>query len=168
MTEDELVQNLHDGIDAGRNDGWSEDDIVAECHQKLDAMVAELAQLREARERHLALIRKISQTVPLESEAAGALEQRGALLAEIGTLKAKIEELKNVGVPSCAPSSAGGTVAELQDHVTGIVRDLETSLLREIADAVLEILGWSVFILMTLLDRVLAYLSNRLDEILVP
>ncbi len=44
------------------------------------------------RDELLAMVANLSQTVPLESEVAEALNQRGALLAEIGTLKATIAE----------------------------------------------------------------------------
>jgi hypothetical protein len=47
---------------------------------------------RDRRDELLAMVAKLSQTVPLESEVAEALNQRGALLAEIGTLKATIAE----------------------------------------------------------------------------
>lgn len=53
-----------------------------------------VAELEARQAEHLELIRKLSQTVPLESEIAEALEQRGALLAEIGTLRAKNAELE--------------------------------------------------------------------------
>lgn len=38
----------------------------------------------------LALVAKISQSTPLDSEVAEALNQRGVMLAEIGTLRSKL------------------------------------------------------------------------------
>lgn len=48
---------------------------------------AENERLRIRRDELLALVANISQTVPLESEVSEALNQRGALLAEVGTLR---------------------------------------------------------------------------------
>lgn len=42
----------------------------------------------------LALVAKISQETPLPDEVAQALTQRGAMLAEIGTLRARVAELE--------------------------------------------------------------------------
>lgn len=47
---------------------------------------------RARRDELLATIAKLSQTVPLESEVAEALDQRGKLVAEIGTLRAALIE----------------------------------------------------------------------------
>jgi hypothetical protein len=52
----------------------------------------EITKLETRRDELLAMVAKLSQAVPLESEVAEALNQRGALLAEIGTLKATIAE----------------------------------------------------------------------------
>lgn len=50
------------------------------------------APCRKRRDELLEMVAKLSQTVPLESEVGEALNQRGALLAEVGTLKAAIAE----------------------------------------------------------------------------
>lgn len=57
---------------------------------------AEIEALTKRRDELLEMVAKLSQTVPLESEVAEALNQRGALLAEVGTLKARIVELESM------------------------------------------------------------------------
>jgi hypothetical protein len=57
---------------------------------------AEIETLTKRRDELLEMVAKLSQTVPLESEVAEALNQRGALLAEVGTLKARIVELESM------------------------------------------------------------------------
>jgi hypothetical protein len=54
----------------------------------------EIQALEKRRDELLEMVAKLSQTVPLESEVAEALNQRGALLAEVGTLKARVAELE--------------------------------------------------------------------------
>lgn len=74
-----------------------------EKHDRLEADIAwmrsawgeaegEVAKLRERRDKLLDLVAKLSQTVPLEAEVADALNQRGVLLAEIGTLRSQLAE----------------------------------------------------------------------------
>lgn len=65
-----------------------------------DRLIVENAELRRERARllgrqveHLHQIARLSQTVPLDSEVAEALEQRGMLLAEIGTLRAALRSI---------------------------------------------------------------------------
>ena len=81
-------------------DGWT-----WELPSGLESAVKEYRALKEQntalevrRDELLAMVAKLSQTVPFESEVAEALEQRGALLAEIGTLKARIAELEGHGL----------------------------------------------------------------------
>jgi len=50
------------------------------------------APCRTRRDELLQLVSNLSQSVPLDSEVGEALNQRGALLAEVGTLKATIAE----------------------------------------------------------------------------
>jgi len=47
---------------------------------------------RKRRDELLEMVAKLSQSVPLDSEVGEALNQRGVLLAEVGTLKAAIAE----------------------------------------------------------------------------
>lgn len=63
-------------------------------------LAREVLRLRARQNDHLAMIRAMSQTVPLEGEVADALEQRGALLAEVGTLRARVAELEKETVDS--------------------------------------------------------------------
>jgi hypothetical protein len=74
-------------------------DLHIPCREKQDRLEADWTQTVEdnrllaiRRDELLAMVANLSQTVPLESEVAEALNQRGALLAEIGTLKATIAE----------------------------------------------------------------------------
>jgi len=81
-------------------------DLHIPCREKQDRLETDIAWLRGEwtntvednrllsirRDELLAVVANLSQTVPLESEVAEALNQRGALLAEIGTLKATIAE----------------------------------------------------------------------------
>ncbi len=50
------------------------------------------APCRTRRDELLEMVAKLSQSVPLESEVGEALNQRGVLLAEVGTLKSTIAE----------------------------------------------------------------------------
>ena len=60
--------------------------------EKIQKLERDVAALETRRDELLALVAKLSQTVPLESEVGEALQQRGVLLAEVGTLKATITE----------------------------------------------------------------------------
>lgn len=85
-------------------------DYHVTCRENIDRLEADLAwtraewgaageeimQLTARRDGLLEIVAKLSQTVPLESEVAEALNQRGALLAEVGTLKARIAELESM------------------------------------------------------------------------
>jgi predicted nuclease with TOPRIM domain len=64
--------------------------------KELHEALTENAQLHTRRDELLAMVAQLSQTVPLDSEVAEALNQRGALLAEVGTLKARIAELESM------------------------------------------------------------------------
>jgi len=61
------------------------------------------AKLEKRRDELLEMVAKLSQTMPLESEVAEALAQRGALLAEVGTLRARVAELEKP-TPSTEPN----------------------------------------------------------------
>lgn len=74
--------------------GASRRDRIAELSDELADVQADNADLTKRRDELLALVANLSQTVPLESEVNEALGQRGMLLAEIGTLRAEIEELR--------------------------------------------------------------------------
>ncbi len=73
----------------------AEQKIVRELSDELAAARTDNANLIKRRDELLALIANLSQTVPLESEVSEALEQRGALLAEIGTLRSKLHFTEN-------------------------------------------------------------------------
>lgn len=62
--------------------------------EELDALKARVADLEERQQKHLELIRRLSQETPLASEAEGWTSQRAALVAEVGTLKARVAELE--------------------------------------------------------------------------
>jgi hypothetical protein len=67
-------------------------DYHVTCRESID-------NLTKRRDELLALVANLSQTVPLESEVAEALNQRGALLAEVGSLKARVVELQSMLPP---------------------------------------------------------------------
>lgn len=54
----------------------------------------EIERLKTRRDELLATIVRISQETPLPEEVAEALNQRGALVAEVGTLRARVAELE--------------------------------------------------------------------------
>lgn len=58
------------------------------------ALTDKVSHLEERQLEHLKLINSLSQSVPLESEVREALDQRGTLLAEIGTLRSQLQEAK--------------------------------------------------------------------------
>lgn len=64
-----------------------------------------IGELEQRREELLALVAKLSQTVPLEPEVAESLNQRGTLLAEIGTLRSRIRELESTHIEHHPQSS---------------------------------------------------------------
>lgn len=92
-------------------------DFHVDCHAQQDRLHDEANQLRAEttwlrsaweteieenkklttrRDELLAMVANLSQSVPLDSEVAEALNQRGTLLAEVGTLKARIAELESM------------------------------------------------------------------------
>lgn len=81
---DELTERLRVAEDV-------RDAARVECNRYLE----EKRHLEQRRDELLALVARLSQTVPLESEVAQALEQRGALLAEIGTLRAAVVQARH-------------------------------------------------------------------------
>lgn len=54
----------------------------------------EVNKLRTRQQELLSLVANISQSTPLDSEVSEALAQRGALLSEVGTLRARVTELE--------------------------------------------------------------------------
>jgi predicted nucleic acid-binding Zn-ribbon protein len=54
------------------------------------ALLDRIAELEARRDELLALVARISQETPLPDEVRTAVETRGALLAEIGTLRAEV------------------------------------------------------------------------------
>ncbi len=101
LTDDELAEierSFHDyeGADVPRlvaeirrlrHDRAVERNALAQAHVELDRLGARRDEL-------LATIVKLSQIVPFESEIAAAIEQRGALLAEIGTLRSAMRQIR--------------------------------------------------------------------------
>lgn len=71
------------------------DSDVRDLIETVEKLHALTDRLQKRQDELLALVAKLSQTVPLESEVEEALNQRGALLAEIGTLRAEVQELKD-------------------------------------------------------------------------
>ena len=67
-------------------------DEAAVQRERAEIAEAEVARLTERQQSHLETIRRITQTTPLDSEIATALEQRGALLAEVWTLRASRDQ----------------------------------------------------------------------------
>lgn len=89
---DELIQSIEREL---RSSQWAPQKIlqvVGALSQGIEAkpLRDKVSRLEERQQELLQTIARISQTVPLESEVAEALEQRGKLLAEIGTLKARL------------------------------------------------------------------------------
>lgn len=54
-----------------------------------------VSELRERQQELLSTIVRVTNETPFSDEAKDALAQRGAMLAEIGTLKARVQELEN-------------------------------------------------------------------------
>jgi uncharacterized coiled-coil DUF342 family protein len=69
-------------------------DAVAARDAALDACAARIAKLLARRDALLATVARISQETPLPDEVRNALEQRGALLAEVGTLRAEVTAVR--------------------------------------------------------------------------
>jgi hypothetical protein len=62
---------------------------------EIRALVAFARALLGRQAKHLELIRNLSQSTPLDDEVAQALAHRGVLLAEVGTLRARVAELED-------------------------------------------------------------------------
>lgn len=60
----------------------------------LDAVVSSISELVARRDVHLRLIATLSHATPLPDEATNWPTQRAALLAEVGTLRARVAELE--------------------------------------------------------------------------
>lgn len=67
---------------------------IARVQVQRDEARQEVERLTARQQELLATIVRISQETPLVEEVKEALEQRGKLLAEIGTLKAMVAELR--------------------------------------------------------------------------
>jgi len=65
---------------------------IAYVQGEWSAAGEEIQKLEKRRDELLEMVAKLSQTVPLDSEVSEALNQRGALLAEIGTLRSSLSE----------------------------------------------------------------------------
>lgn len=84
-----------EGDGVWRSRAWSDAEMeVRQLRVDNAALRVDNTTLTTRRDELLAVIAKLSQTVPLESEVAEALNQRGALLAEVGTLRARLAELE--------------------------------------------------------------------------
>lgn len=68
--------------------------FVAAARTDVPDLCAEVRRLLDRQETHLAMIRNLSQSTPLDDEVSQALAQRGVLLAEVGTLRARVAELE--------------------------------------------------------------------------
>jgi len=73
--------------DQWRSRAWDAEEEVRRLREQNDGLM-------KRRDELLTMVANLSQTVPLESEVAEALNQRGALMAEIGTLKSRLAELE--------------------------------------------------------------------------
>lgn len=60
----------------------------------LGAMRRQIAHLEERQQSHLATIAKLSQTTPFAEEVAGWEGQRAKMIAEVGTLRAEISDIR--------------------------------------------------------------------------
>lgn len=89
--DDCLVPGSEECLRTGLEKAGKNLDAAWETEEKLRAQVA---KLEERQQRHLELIKNLSQTVPLDEEVANALRQRGVLLSEIGALRAKVTILQ--------------------------------------------------------------------------
>ena len=78
------VANLQDSLKRSTED-WEEQ------FNKREALEARVQEL-------LATIVKVTNETPYPDEIRGALEQRGTLLAEVGTLKARVAELEEAAL----------------------------------------------------------------------
>jgi hypothetical protein len=94
---------INDIADAlGDESEWSScNDRAENAHTRAQAMAVEVERLRAdnaaltaRRDELLATIARISQSEPLPDEVQHALSRQGALLAEVGTLRARIAELE--------------------------------------------------------------------------
>jgi hypothetical protein len=69
-------------------------DYAARTNASVRALRDERDALVVRRDELLELVARLSQSTPLDSEVAEALEQRGALIAEVGTLRSRVTELE--------------------------------------------------------------------------
>lgn len=85
---DEAAETYQAMVDLVAHVGNQLDDV----HIKNVRLQDEVAALTERQAKHLQMIASLSQSTPLQSELEGWEGQRAALLAEVGTLRAKIAE----------------------------------------------------------------------------
>lgn len=78
------------------------------CQERVDELETRKSEL-------LALVAKLSQETPLDDEVKGALASRGALLAEVGTLKAALS----------AAERRAGEAADIEARMWGFRDDLK-------------------------------------------
>lgn len=64
----------------------------------IEAFTTRVSELLQRRDRLLELVANISQTTPLAEELQGWESQRAALVAEVGTLRARVASLERGGV----------------------------------------------------------------------
>jgi hypothetical protein len=70
---------------------WTNLDATHRRDRALDACAARIAELLARRDALLALVWNTAQSTPLPDEVPNALDQRGALMAEVGTLRAQVQ-----------------------------------------------------------------------------
>ena len=85
------VTNLQDSLKRSTED-WEEQ------FNKREALEARVGELERRQQELLATIVKVTNETPYSDEIRGALEQRGTLLAEVGTLKARVAELEEAAL----------------------------------------------------------------------
>lgn len=123
--------------------------FIAASRTALPAALDEIERLAARQSELLALVASISQTVPLES-----LAQRGALLAEVGTLRAQVEQLrrdhafeaKRGDMYKAARNAAMTTMFDKSDAVDALTKRLaaaeqERDELRALSNARLAAIG---------------------------
>ena len=93
---------------------------MAYSHAMADVLTltAEVRRLRERQQANLATIVKLAQTTPFPEEVENALKQRGKLLAEVGSLRARCGELE---------SALSDVLTSAQARVTEVVTLLEAA-----------------------------------------
>lgn len=101
MTDPDDAESLRDEISSLQYELESAESEVEEHGREISSLELRLKEMTEERDglatrrdELLATIARIAQTVPLDDEVKSALEQRGAMLAEIGTLRSRVRMLE--------------------------------------------------------------------------